>query len=296
MGFELEGFFFVCKVLPFGWKPSADIFNALSNAVMLYIRRKLMRPGQIYIDDGIGSGVKNHQGKCSTLCSANDSAYICGRVFTRAGFFFQLRKCYLLARPCLPYLGLLVDAMHRRFSVPQAKSDNILMCIESILHLGCVEMIELRSLAGKCISLDLAVPAAPLFTRQMYKAVRDAEQVGSSTITLNRDLERELSVWMMLKNNWGSCAWREAQHVVISLLVKFDASERRWGGFVSVLSEIFKFGGGFSHDQMMGWHIYEKEAYAFVVVLRQAAYRGLLSNRWVQCESDNRSLVDSYQQ
>eukprot|EP00732_Lithocolla_globosa_P003594 Lithocolla_globosa_v1_NODE_2951_length_1817_cov_6.949403.p3 type:complete len:122 gc:universal NODE_2951_length_1817_cov_6.949403:270-635(+) len=86
MGFELEGYYFVCKVLPFGWKPSADIFNAISNAPLRYIRDKLKRPGQMFIDDGIGSGIRNPHGGCSTVCSANDSAYIVGRVFTRLGF------------------------------------------------------------------------------------------------------------------------------------------------------------------------------------------------------------------
>lgn len=86
----------------------------------------------------------------------------------------------------------------------------------------------LERFAGKTTSFAIAVPAARLFTRVVYRAIGANTRKSHKSIKISRDLFEEIAYWRFLENWKGHLPWFEERHRVIKIYT--DAFNSGWGG------------------------------------------------------------------
>lgn len=262
-GFEFEGVYYVYTVLPFGWAASPLVYQTLARVVSRQLRRWGLADFA-YLDDS--STVSPPQ-----LAAAH--AYVKGVLLAALGWFVHIAKSELLPAPRQRWLGFEVDLAARVFRVPEDKLAAFLACVDAVLAAGAaVPAQQLRSLAGKCVSLALAVPGALLYTRDMFDALAAADRAGADAVPLTAALRGEVGLWRGLRGWHGTRPWRSERHVWVRMAA--DASGARWGGWLQVVTP-----EGASPPVVAGdvWtpaemplHIGEKEMLAPAYVLRAA--------------------------
>ena len=105
--------------------------------------------------------------------------------------FFSLLNQFLIwgfsATPVLPAFCLL-----------SRKKQKFISLVEAILNSSHVSITDLQRLAGKCISMSMAVPGARLFTNEINLAISRASR-SSRPLPLSGPLRREIEHWLFLK-------------------------------------------------------------------------------------------------
>jgi len=150
--------------------------------------------------------------------------------------------------------------------------------------------------------MSVAVPAAKLYTRAMYKALwkargkqsmrkrdrRGKKKLGS-TIIIDDKLREDLTMWLQLRTFLNGASWFHTAHTTIEVFT--DASSRRWGGVIKTLplltGEEFIAVGDFT-DTQLAKHINQKESWALVTVLQcfiQAHGGGVSARMSNHCKS-----------
>lgn len=125
----------------------------------------------------------------------------------------------------------------------------------------CTDVVDLHTLqrfVGKCSSINLAIPAAKLYTRKVNLAISRCQK-NSKTIEIDEFLREELEHWRFL-DEWEGCVkWRSEEHN--QLFLPTDASSYRYG--VIVLSGRLKgaaFGDFWKEGDKRSIHLKEAEA------------------------------------
>ena len=119
-GFQWQGFYFVFRTLPFGWKGSAFIYHKLGVAVS-GAARSIGVPVWQYIDD-------RHVGQLFTappritrgpsFQRALAAAYIMCYLLIETGYFISLDKSQFIPSTCVCFLGFVCDSVRQAFVIP----------------------------------------------------------------------------------------------------------------------------------------------------------------------------------
>ena len=94
----------------------------------------------------------------------------------KAGYFMSPSKCFLIPEQFMTYLGIDCDTKHGKFLVPQERIDKYIPALQHFLFRQWISFAEMEKMVGKLVSLECAVPAGMLYTREQYSAWRTSTQ------------------------------------------------------------------------------------------------------------------------
>ena len=233
VGLEWKGWYFCYKILTFGWKASAYVYHTVGLAATCHIR-SLGVPRSQYIDN-------RHVGQLALRRDLQDSlrwsnfqlaeaaAFIVCSVLVRLEYFIGLSKSVPVPQTRIRFLGFLSDSILQAFLIPQDKRIKFATLRDSILQCRTVSIKALQRFAGKVTSFSLAVPAAQLYAREVYRAISLANR-SSRPIKVVGDLRSEIAHWRFLDSWSEHLLWMDERHLVVN--VTSDASQYVWGGIV----------------------------------------------------------------
>ena len=208
-GFQWGGWFFVSNCLPFGWKSSAFIYHTTGSLVSHYLRSKAI-PCSLYIDDQhisqlIPSTEKLHSAYevLSEVelnhAKADAAIFVVCYTLTSLGYTIGLSKSILMPSTRVPYLGFVCDSHVQAFTLLPRKREKLLIQLKDLLSRTHVDLLSLQKIAGKCVSMALAVPGARLFINEINLAVsRCTKSIRPQK--LDGMLRLELEHWLFLEN------------------------------------------------------------------------------------------------
>lgn len=288
-GFEFDGRYFVYTVLPFGWSPSAFVYQSLATAVGAFERRALALVAFHYLDDAAALSLGGRPAGLRVRALRAGLQFLLG--------FFISPKSAWEPLPAHRWLGLLVDLQLRTFSIPEDKLGAFLALVSVALSTGSVLLPTLRRIAGKAISYALAVPGAGLYARPLFDAVNSALSDSRLDVRVVGPLRTALEQWAGLRAVHGRVQWRSEQHIQASLRLTTDASGLGWGAELFLLDsagapvgEALLAGDLWSSDQRVGLHINSLEFLAFPASLR-ALLPPEIRNTAVRVGCDNQVAV-----
>ena len=300
-GFTHRGVDYCWCVLPFGFKESPWVYHTLSEAKAAFIRSKGI-PALAYLDD---SWLSNHvatQGLPARdqWLAAGEATHVAMLVSFMSGCFLSVKKCDLRPTRLQQYLGILCDSDTATFRVPPDKLDKLRQLVTTALDGEGTSFRTLQRIAGKCMSMTVAIRPASLWTHAMFSTLAALEKSGLSRIDLTSeargDLVGELRQWKGLASTSHEGPWQRARHFMAALTEgASDASSVGWGGVVMSFGDPFKAGGVFPHD-WLNKHINKNEMYAIYHLLRQVCTRRpeALRRAQVLIKVDNQSVVGAF--
>lgn len=127
------------------------------------------------------------------------------------------KKCVFLPTRQQLYLGTLCDSDTATFRVPPDKLDKLQMLLREALDAERLSFRTLQRIAGKCMSMTVAIRPASLWTHAMCKVVADLETSGGSSVDLTHDsradLVGEFKQWLSItETSRGTVAAGTALH------------------------------------------------------------------------------------
>jgi hypothetical protein len=178
LGFKHEGRHYVFTHMPFGVGPACKAYTVVKQEVYRVVRELAGARLTFLIDD---------------VCLA-ESSYERAAVLSAAAmllqralnFTFSLPKCSPLPSRCKPFLGMLVDAEHLRFLVPQDKVVQFKDLVAQLAASPTVSNRQLARVAGKLVSFMPAVGLAPLYARALYLCRHEQPSGTQSSPALRR--------------------------------------------------------------------------------------------------------------
>ena len=232
-GFQWNNFYFVFRVLPFGWKASAFIYHTMGLVVSDYTR-SFGVPLSQYIDDRhVGQLMvrdNNFMFPPSEEMAASACFIVCYTLIN-AGYFINLDKSVLTPVTSLRFLGFLSDSVLQAFLIPEDKKAKFIELRDNILGAKSVAIKTLQRFAGKAISFSLALPAFKLYCREIFSAVGKNAKSFKGQVPIVGKLREEILYWIFLDSWVDHLPWMSENHALISLYS--DASLSAWGGVVS---------------------------------------------------------------
>lgn len=295
-GIHYDGVDYVCTTLPFGWNESPLCYHSLSEAKASYLRSKGI-PVLAYIDDAWYANPVATFGAPDHIQwrAAANALHLGILVSFLCGYFLSDTKCDLNPSQQQRYLGIICDSRTASFRVPQDKLDKLHTLITAALTSGSLTTRTLEKIAGKCVSMSVAIRPASLWTHYMFAAIKNAK--GTSIQLANKpDLRAELRKWLELSSTSQEGPWFKARHYHLELTrASSDASSNQYGGVVSLPQETFEVGGGFPR-QWLSRPINGKETFALLEVLTECCRSrpGALHRAQVLMEVDNSATVAAF--
>ena len=234
-GFEWNGWWFVSRTLPFGWKESPFVYHTVGLSVSSYFR-SLGIPCSLYIDDRLNGELLTPKGPWAKpwlersdsyrLAAATTTIFIVASVLIRLGYTIGIAKSVFQPTKTLEYLGFIVDTSKQAFLIPERKVTSFGKLREGILgRKDSVDVKSLQRFQGKCISLAVAVPVAKLYIRNISSAIAAAK--ADSQVKLTNSFCQEILYWRFLDSWSGFLPWRHEKHCRLSMST--DASGFGWG-------------------------------------------------------------------
>lgn len=280
-GIQFAGWVFTYSTLPFGWKISPFVYHTIGMQVTAYIRGLGLSTSQ-YIDDRILI-CTSHEFSC------NQIIYCLLQILTRLGYTLSFRKSQLTPSTCVKYLGFLINSVKCAYLLPEEKKQKFIILREDLLQQNQVNLTTLQRFAGKCISMNLVVPAAKLYTREINLAISFC-QCNSKEIKVGGALKDEILHWRFI-DTWEGCVlWRPEFHH--QLCIATDASLFKYGiAILSNQSDMRTFGDYWENDDNRPIHLKEGDA----------VYKAILSlgdticNHRLDVLTDNKSVMFSWQ-
>ena len=109
--------------------------------------------------------------------------------------------------------------------MPDDKKEKFITLHENILASKSIDVRTLQRFAGKCISFNLAIPAARLYARQVNIAISFCLK-NSRSVDIKGPLREEIEYWRFLDNCKCFACWRLEFHK--HLLLATDSSSFRY--------------------------------------------------------------------
>ena len=206
-GFQWGGWYFISNTIPFGWKLSAYVYHSTGLLVSHYFR-SIGIPCSLYIDDRHSSQIRlpressllqSLDPEKVNLVSAQIASFLVCYTLVRLGYCIGLQKSILQPSQSVPYLGFQCDSRLQTCCLLSNKKQKFISLVEAILNSSHVSLTDLQRLAGKCISMSMAVPGARLFTNEINLAISRASR-SSRPLPLSGPLRREIEHWLFLKS------------------------------------------------------------------------------------------------
>ncbi|KXZ45875.1 hypothetical protein GPECTOR_49g459 [Gonium pectorale] len=146
------------------------------------------------------------------------------------GFTLSLDKCQLVPKPQVRYLGFVVDAPGQSLRVPDDKVAALGQLVEEYDRRAQLTPRDIAKLAGKIMSMSLAVQLAPLHGRLVAQAL--ASKVSwDEAMGDGREVVRQAQLFLeLLRTSNGKCWWRKGP--ALQLVLAGDASARAYGAFL----------------------------------------------------------------
>ncbi|KAI8494109.1 hypothetical protein Bbelb_284560 [Branchiostoma belcheri] len=248
------------------------------HAAQLASRNQVQRVETMEVEESSEPDYEAAQAACFILCS----------VLIGLGFFIGIDKSQLDPVQSLDFLGLTADSLLLAFRVPNRKRNAVTDLREDILRRDEVPIVVLQKLAGKLVSFGLAVPAARLYCREIFEAVKQAQRKGA-LVPIQGNLKEQLEHWRFLDTWEGHVPWRAEKREVVTL--SSDASGFRWGG--SWTTE--------EHSVQCGDYWQQRERQNIIAVKETEALRrvllsaeALVRNKKVDARVDNMNLIAAW--
>ena len=265
-GFQWDGWSFISNTIPFGWKLSAYVYHSTGLLVSHYFR-SIGIPCSLYIDDRHSSQIRlPHESSLVqsldpekvNLISAQIVSFLVCYTLVRLGYRIGLQKSILQPSQSVPYLGFQCDSRLQAFCLLSHKKQKFISLVEAILESSHVSITDLQRLAGKCISMSMAVPGTRLFTNEINLAISRASR-SSRPLPLSGPLRREIEHWLFLKSWSGFLPWRLERHHQLVLFT--DASSYCWAGVLNQ-NAVPLSASDYWSEEILSSHIVVKEALA----------------------------------
>lgn len=307
-GFELEGMYYVFAAGCFGWSKMPEIYHKAHMALLRFAQRVFGIPCLGYLDDCLfGSTFGRVEKGGGVEASARASGMMLAWINFLAGYSVSEKKSVF--EPCweIIWLGILIDAKSNRFFVPEDKKKKLLELMRSMLRSKTTSIAQLESVAGKCISLQLAVgEAAKLYTRAMFDVLTlvrggriwTRRSVGKLALFPIHGrgfdaLRHSLDVWLRCIELFNGAPWFDTMHTKIC--IKTDASGRAWGGVLKDSDDttVLSVGEEF-HPSELELDIETKEAMAVVRTIKgivEAKGKDIIRGCRLNLFIDNLALV-----
>ena len=187
------------------------------------------------------------------------------------------------------FLGFLVDSQRCAFILPEDKKRKFAALRESILDKKSSSIKTLQRLAGKITSFCIAVPAAQLYCREIFKATAGYKK-SARPVKIHSLLREEIEHWRFLDSWEGTLPWPSERHIVLEILS--DASGFAWRGVIrSPGAPPVTIRDYWTTSTRLS-PIVVKEALALVNVL--SAGEHLISNARVDAYTDNTAFIHSW--
>lgn len=234
-GLSYKGVDYCWAVLPFGFSLSPWCYHTLSDAKAAFLRSK-GTPALAYLDDSWLSNVlATHGGPAKEQwLAACEATHVAMLVSFMCGQFVSVKKCELRPITAIRYLGIICDSRTMTFRIPQDKLDQLHDLVRTALNSGGVAYRTLQRIAGKCMSMTVAIRPASLWTHAMFAVLASMEKAGRSRVDLsldaNADLLGEFKQWLSLAATSHEGPWHKARHLPVKLDGSSDASTLGWGG------------------------------------------------------------------
>ena len=156
-------------------KANAYIYHAVGLAATSHIRC-LRVPCSQYIDYRHVGQLALHQDlqrslKWSNFQLAEAAVFIVCSILVLLGYFIGLSKSDAVPQTKIRFLGFLSDSILQAFLIPHDKKIKFATPRDSILQSRTVSIKTLQRFAGKITSSSIAVPAAQLYARDVYRAI-----------------------------------------------------------------------------------------------------------------------------
>ena len=103
----------------------------------------------------------------------------------------------------LKFLGILVDSELQRFFVPGEKVEKIKALARAVQVMDVASMRELASVAGKIVSISVAIPAARLLTKECYEMIRPKEWDFEEEVSITPELRAEMAELLLWIDQWN---------------------------------------------------------------------------------------------
>ena len=237
------------KCLPFGLACAPWVFTKTLKPVAAQLRQLGVRL-IVYIDDILLLAESKEL--------ARDHVIGLAYLLENLGFVVSKSKCVLEPTQTIEFLGFTVCSVQQELSLPSGKIKKIRSETRHLLELRQFPARKLSQLLGKLQATTRAIPLAPLFYRNLQRALQRAlEQSGqdySVLLALSTEEQEELQWWLDHLAAWnGKTIMAEKPSVVI----ESDASTRGWGA----TCEGVRTGGPWSPEESQ-WHINCLEALA----------------------------------
>ena len=167
--FQWQGFYFVFRTLPFGWKTSAFISHKLGLAVS-GDARSIGVPVSQYNDDRHVSQLFSAplwMTQHPSFQRALAATYIMCCLLVEAGYFIGLGKSQSTPSTCVRFLGFVFDSVRQAFvMITQDQRNKFATLKEDILSSPFVSLKTLQRFSGKVISFCLAIPGSKFYVRK----------------------------------------------------------------------------------------------------------------------------------
>ena len=146
------------------------------------------------------------------------------------GFVINYEKSQLEPCQSLDFLGFELNSVLMELRLPGGKIKGIQTDTKKILITQAVSALELSRLLGKLNSTTQAIPAAPLFYRNLQDALKKtlehSQQNYSAAVSLSPEAREELQWWVDHFTNWNG---RSLISRKVQLTLETDASLTGWG-------------------------------------------------------------------
>ena len=186
LGFRLKGLYYYDKCLPMGASSSCKIFESISTALQailcsLYKVRFLVK----MLDDFLFLG--RSEGECRY--GLDSFIHLCGLL----SIPLAEEKTVLPARSAT-FLGVNIDTLSQRVSIPAEKVSSYAACLDSLLARDYCSLKEFKSTIGKLQFTCLVIPAGRAFLRRMHDATR-GKTSPFSRVRLGPGIKEDLCMW-----------------------------------------------------------------------------------------------------
>ena len=175
-----RGGYYVWTVLCFEWCACPYIYHSLSDAVVQHLRSQDI-PTSAWLDDFWMTNSRALRGLILTgqKTAAREAVALALTIFYRCGYFMAFPKCSLEPTTDLVFLGVDCDSAQRKFYVPEDKLRKLEVILRDAIDSRSISFSQLEKIAGKCMSMSVAVPPASLYTHHMYRQRAAFERSGS---------------------------------------------------------------------------------------------------------------------
>lgn len=282
-GVAFAGWVLTYSTLPFGFKAACYIYQQIGMALSGFFR-SISIPVLQYIDDrlfNMSFGVQED--------GFSRRLYTILYFLSKLGYTLSIHKSILVPTNRLIFLGFWIDTAQQCFELPEDKKVSFMEVRELALSRRDIDLLTLQRLAGKCSSMAICIPGALFYTREMNRAISQAEK-SSKRVSLIGDLREEIEFWRFLDSWQGKAVWRKETHCQIKMAT--DASLYKWAGkMLSGLEEGLEIHDYFDDNNNSPIHV--KEGLAVLKTLEAWGVR--IQNSRLDVFSDNQALIKAWE-